>query len=113
MFNTSIVLPLYAVTISPGLCAFPPGIFSVDPIAKIIFNLGFNSATAFITPITVELPHISNFISSILAEGLIEIPPESNVRPLPTKAIGLSPFFPPLYSTRINLAGSCAPIATP
>ena len=42
-------------------------------------------------PSTLAAPHMSNFISSISAAGLIEMPPVSNVTPLPTSATGGSP----------------------
>ncbi len=34
---------------------------------------------------TAAPPHMSNFMSAILAPGLIEMPPESKVTALPTK----------------------------
>ena len=46
------------------------------------------SHNALIVPSTDAEPPISNFISSIAAPGLIEIPPESKVTPLPTNTIG-------------------------
>lgn len=45
----------------------------------------FNSAIADIVATIFEAPIISARISDIPADGLIEIPPESNVTPLPYK----------------------------
>ena len=47
-----------------------------------------SSPRLFIVPRTPAAPHMSNFISSSFAEGLIEMPPVSNVMPLPQSAIG-------------------------
>ena len=44
-------------------------------------------------PITAAAPHMSNFISSIFSAGLMEIPPESKVMPLPTSATCFFAFF--------------------
>ena len=52
------------------------------------FNAKFISAMALNVPSTLAAPHISYFISSISAPGLSEIPPVSNVIPLPTSTTG-------------------------
>ena len=39
-------------------------------------------------PMTQAAPAMSPFMSSMPPPGLIEMPPESNTTPLPTKAIG-------------------------
>ena len=44
-------------------------------------------------PTTAAAPDMSCFISSMAAEGLIEMPPESKVTPLPTRQIGRAAFF--------------------
>ena len=67
----------------------------------------------FITPNTTPDPHISYFISSIFEDGLIEIPPLSNVSPLPTNILGFCFFAPPMYSIIINFSGTSVPEATP
>ena len=46
-------------------------------------------ATVLIAPNTLAAPHMSNFISSMLAPGFSEMPPVSNVTPLPTSTMGL------------------------
>ena len=66
-------------------------------------------------PSTAAPPDMSCFISSMFAAGLIEIPPESNVIPLPTNArVGrffaradFAPFFaaPAPYSSAISRGG--------
>ena len=100
------------MTISPGFTAFPSGKFSQVGTTIIIFKGRFNSPTVFITPKTVAAPPISYFISSISVEGLIDIPPASNVIPFPTRTIGFLFFGPLLCSTIINLGASLLPLAT-
>ncbi len=67
------------------------------------------------TPITAPPPHMSNFMSSILSPGFSEMPPESNVRPLPTTATVSTLPFTPFGSHVITISfGGCAdPRATP
>ena len=77
------------------------------------FIAGLKSAKACIVPKTTADPHMSNFISSIFEAGLIDIPPESNVSPLPTSTFGASDFLVPQYSMTMNLGGSSVPAATP
>ena len=89
------VWPDRLVTTSPGLMARPLGMFSQVGITPITFSDGFSSPTARIVPSTLAAPPMSNFISSISAEGLIEIPPVSKVMPLPTSTTGASPLAPP------------------
>jgi hypothetical protein len=61
--------------------------FSVVPTTPITRNPGgLRIDSARIRPSTAPAPHMSYFISSILSAGLIEMPPESKVRPLPTIA---------------------------
>jgi hypothetical protein len=47
-------------------------------------------------PSTLAAPPMSNFISSISAPGLSEMPPVSKVTPLPTSTTGASALAPPL-----------------
>ena len=107
------VFPLYAVKISPGRYALSPLIFSVEGTIPTTFILGFNREIALIAPSTTPDPHISYFISSIFAAGLIDIPPLSNVKPLPTNIFGFSFFGPLKYSMIMNFGGSSVPEATP
>ena len=94
------------VTISPGRWAAPDGMFSTKPTMPTALTLASRPASAFINPMTTPAPPISHFMSSIPADGLIEMPPVSKVTPLPTKAIGLvslaalplRPLPPPLGS---------------
>ncbi len=81
---TSIVVPLAAVTTSPGLTAWPDGMFSVAPTTAMTRTGSRSSAIASIAPSTVAPPDMSNFISNILLAFLIEMPPVSNVTALPT-----------------------------
>ncbi len=50
----------------------------------------FISAMACRVPSTLAAPHMSNFISSISAPGLSEMPPVSKVMPLPTSTTGFA-----------------------
>ncbi len=69
--------------------------FSVAGTTAVICAGRPSVAIASIASITAAPPDMSNFISCIFAEGLIEIPPVSNVTALPTKPrCGPSP--PPL-----------------
>ena len=76
------------VTTSPGLIAPPSGMFSHAGIRPTTLIAGLSSARLRNTPSTLAAPHMSNFISSMAAAGLSEIPPVSNVMPLPTRTTG-------------------------
>ena len=95
MLLISIVLPFIAVTMSPGLTAWPPGMFSVAGTTAVIVTGSPSSAMAFIDSSTAAPPDMSNFISLILPLGLIEIPPVSKVTALPTKP-RCGPCVPPV-----------------
>ena len=99
------VNPDMLVTMSPGLLASPSGIFSLLGITPVTLMGNFSSAMALMTPNTVPAPHMSYFISSIAWLGLMDTPPESKVRPLPTSTTGFAPRLPPLYSIVMSLAG--------
>ena len=89
----SMVLPVIAFTTSPGLVALPDGRFSVQGATPRIGIGGFNCAIARIAPMTVAPPVMSYFINSMFSPGFNEMPPESNVTPLPTNASN-SPCLP-------------------
>ena len=86
--------------------------FSVAGMSPTTFNLGLNSAKARNMPSTEAAPHMSNFISSIPAPPLSEIPPVSNVTPLPISTVGAAVFVPPMYFSTIKRSGSFEPRAT-
>ena len=94
---------------SPGLFASPSGRFSELGTTPITLIGSSSSAQAARVPSTLAPPHMSYFISSIAAAGLIEIPPASNVSPLPTSATGLAPGLPPEYSMTMSFAGCRLP----
>ena len=54
---------------------------------------------------------MSYFISSMASAGLMEIPPESKVSPLPMSTIGLASLLP-LYSMTDIMASFSEPRAT-
>ena len=86
--------------------------FSAHAITPTTLTFAFNLASAIMVPNTDAAPHMSHFISSIAGEGLREIPPVSKVIPLPTRTIGFSDDFPPVYSIVIILEGSSLPLPT-
>ena len=69
---------------SPGRVAVPLGMFSVEGTHATTLTGSPSSAIAAIASSTAAPPDMSIFISSILAEGLMEIPPVSKVTALPT-----------------------------
>ena len=81
----SIVVPVLARTMSPGLSAWPEGRFSVAPITVTTRTGRPSRAIAPVASSTTAPPDMSNFISLIFAPGLSEMPPESNVTALPTR----------------------------
>ncbi len=109
------VCPDRLVTTSPGFTARPPGMFSQLGISATTLTLGRNSPIAHIVPSTLAAPPMSNFISSISAPGLSEMPPLSKVMPLPTSTTGplaLAPPGAPLYCRTMKRGGSSEPWAT-
>ena len=99
---------------SPGLSARPPGMFSVVGTTPITRIGASSSAAARSAPITAAPPAMSTFIRSMPSAGLIEMPPVSNVMPLPTSP-STGPGGAPggLCSITITLGGSALPCATP
>ena len=91
----SMVWPDIEVTMSPGRCALPSGMFSTRPMAPTALTLALRAASACIRPTTQAAPPMSPFMSSMPAAALIEMPPVSKQTPLPMKATGCSPFLPP------------------
>ena len=84
------------MTTSPGFEAPPPGMFSTAGTTPITFTGAFIAASASRAPKTLAAPAMSYFISSISAAGLREMPPVSNVTPLPMSTTGFFDFGPPL-----------------
>src|SRR5688500_401051 len=100
---TSTLFPLYILIMSLGLLEELEGIFSTAGIIPITLCFIFKADNDFMIAITLTPPHLSNFISSILSLGLIDIPPESNVTAFPTSKIGFSSFLVPSYFYTIIL----------
>ncbi len=61
-------------------------------------------------PSTAAAPDMSYFMSSMFCAGLIEMPPVSNVTPLPTRTTGAP--SAPLYSRAMKRGSSTLPCAT-
>ena len=112
VFKISTVFPDIVVTISPGLVALLPGMFSAAATNPTTLIGNLSSAIQPIVAITLAAPHMSNFISSIPPLDFKLIPPVSNVIPFPTIACGLVLAFAPLYSITISLASSADPADT-
>ena len=112
VLRISIVWPDRLFTTSPGLIAVPLGRFSHAGTMHTRLSFGFNPAIARSVPITLAAPPMSNFISSISADGLIEMPPLSKVMPLPTSTTGAASFAAPRYCATMNLGASLEPCAT-
>ena len=92
---TSMVLPLIAVITSLGFSALLLGMFSVAGTTASTSPGTSISAIRPMAAMTAAPPAMSIFISSIPAEGLMEIPPLSKVTPLPTRPSTSRPFFTP------------------
>ena len=74
----------------------------------------FSSAIARIAQMTAAPPAMSSFIRSMPSAGLIEMPPVSNVMPLPTSpSTGVAGAPGGLWRITITRGGSALPRATP
>mmetsp|Transcript_3777 Transcript_3777/g.8912 ORF Transcript_3777/g.8912 Transcript_3777/m.8912 type:complete len:270 (-) Transcript_3777:963-1772(-) len=108
---TSTFFPLEAVRMSPGRIARSETMFSHAATMKSTATpLGFWRPMALAAPRTAALPPMSNFIISIMDPGpaLRLYPPESKVRPLPTRETRFSTSPSGLYERWMNL-GSPSP----
>ncbi len=85
VFITSTVLPPRMVSTSEGRIACPLGMFSAVGTQPTTLTSGWSRATAHKVAMTAAAPPMSDFIHSMAGGGLSEIPPESNVMPLPTR----------------------------
>ncbi|MDT4837404.1 hypothetical protein FQZ97_711350 [compost metagenome] len=113
------VRPAMLVTTSPGLLALPLGRFSQAGIRPTTSSGSSSSARARNEPSTLAAPHMSYFISSMVAAGLSEMPPVSNVMPLPTSTTGpraaFAPFLAallPAWRSTMKRSASSEPRAT-
>ena len=96
---------------SPGFTAVPEGRFSVEGIRPITLSFGCSRPSTSNVPSTAAAPDMSYFMSSMLCDGLIEMPPESKVTPFPSRASGgASPA--PVYWRAMNRGSCCEPCAT-
>ena len=82
----STILPLSALTMSPGRVECGPGMFSTAGAIARSGVPGAMRATVAAAAMTVAAPVLSIFISSIRSDGLMEMPPESKQTPFPTIA---------------------------
>ncbi len=115
VLSTSMVWPESEVTMSPGRCAVPDGMFSTRPPMPTALTLALRPASARIRPMTTPEPAMSHFMSSMPPAGLIEMPPVSKVTPLPMKAIGAG-FLAlglPFHCMTTRRGGRSLPCATP
>ena len=102
----SMVLPRWLFTTSPGFTAVPEGRFSVAGIRPTTLTFGLSRPSISKQPSTAAAPDMSNFISSMFWAGLMEMPPESKVTPLPTSPTGAA--SPAAVYSRTMKRGSCA-----
>ena len=111
---TSMDFPAMEICTSPGFCARPPGMFSLEGTTAITLHEGFSVAMARIAPIMAAPPHMSYFIFSMSFAGLMEIPPVSNVMAFPTRPRTGAPGsnFSGVYVMMIMRGGSALPCAT-
>ena len=100
------------VTTSPGLVARPDGMFSQAATSPIRLTSALSSAIARSVPNTDAAPHMSNFIWSMSRPGFSEMPPLSNVMPLPTSTSGFCFLGLPWYSIAMKRGGSSLPAVT-
>ena len=118
VFCTSTVIPPYCVSTSPGRCAVPDGMFSAIGTVAITSIGNRNWAASVTVAITAAAPPMSEVMWCIDAAGLIEIPPVSNVTPLPTSAtffacFGFLASFEPRWVSRTSRGGRDEPWPTP
>ena len=86
VLSTSTVLPPQMVSTSDGRCAVPDGMFSARQSQPVTATGRPSRAAASTVCSTAAAPAMSDFMASMPAAGLIEMPPESKVMPLPTSA---------------------------
>ncbi|MNW64182.1 hypothetical protein D3C74_424420 [compost metagenome] len=86
VFRTSTVLPPRIVMTSEGRWAVPDGMFSARQSHPVTATGRPSLEAASTVCRTAAAPAMSDFMASMPLAGLIEMPPESNVMPLPTSA---------------------------
>jgi hypothetical protein len=86
VLSTSTVRPFLERSTSPGRMARPSGMFSVAATMPCTTQAGLRAAMACMAAITAAPPAMSTFIDIMPSLSLMDRPPESNVRPLPTSA---------------------------
>ena len=112
VFKISTVLPSDIVMTSEGFSAVPEGMFSQAATRAVTFTGSLSSAAALTAASITAAPHMSNFISSMPRAGFREIPPASNVIPLPTSTTGAA-LPAPLYENSIKAGSTAEPLETP
>jgi hypothetical protein len=86
VLSTSTVRPPYIRSTSPGRYAVALGMFSAIGTVAVTATGSSSSAASTVAAMTAAAPPMSEVIWSMFAAGLIEIPPVSNVTPLPISA---------------------------
>src|SRR5260370_39806214 len=71
---------------SPGFCARPPGMFSLEGTTAITLHDGLSRAIARIAPSMAAPPHMSYFIFSMSLAGLVGKAPVLQTDPVATQA---------------------------
>ena len=83
-------MPPYWVSTSPGRCAVDDGMFSAIGTVAMTSIGSFCLAARTTVAMTAAAPPMSEVMWCMLAAGLMEMPPVSNVMPLPTSATFLA-----------------------
>ena len=110
--SPTLVFPDAVRTTSPGRWAAAPGMFSTRPSTATTGAGESRAASACMHPTMAAAPDMSAFISSMPAAGLMLMPPESNVTPLPTSTSGRA-WNAPLRRSTTTRGGLALPRATP
>ena len=107
-------MPPYWVSTSPGRCAVDDGMFSAIGTVAMTSIGSCCLAASTTVAITAAAPPMSEVMWCMLAAGLIEMPPVSNVMPLPTSATFLAFLSsPPRCVSRTRRGGRDEPLPTP
>ena len=90
VLTTSTVLPSALTTMSPGRCAVGPGMFSAAATIAITSSGTLREAMTSIADKTAAAPDMSPFMRLMCSGSFSEMPPVSNVIPLPINASTVS-----------------------
>ena len=113
MLSTSTVRPPYIRSTSPGRYAVADGMFSAIGTVAVTATGSSSRAASTVVATTAAAPAMSEVMWSMCAAGLIEMPPVSNVTPLPTSATDARGAGPPDQRSRTSRGLRDDPPPTP